>query len=360
MIKFFQDVHFKQVDLEGFTVEDPTILSIEGYASVFADSTGEKVIDRDNEIVSVAGMELDSYQKNPILLYNHDYNKPIGRVTAASKTPEGLYIQAEVHKLSGLEGAFEAVQKNLIQSLSIGFQAQKYTYLEDEDAFEISKSTLHEISLAPVQSNQLALFEVTGTKALKTTAQAIAEQNDITLCELKGLCKLPQEKEKTVEKTEEELAVQEAEAAKIVQQEADKLAATEAEAAKIAEEEAAKVAEEAAKDKETPSNVNIDMDALAGAIQAAKDKADELAAAKVAEDEAAKVAEETAATEAKVQQSTDALNYLRTRKEEIAVLDIENLDTDDLDELYETTTELVEAIESKVVEAIQAATDTAA
>jgi hypothetical protein len=41
---------------------------------------------------------LNNFEKNPIILFNHDYNKPIGRATGLKVTENGLELKAKISK----------------------------------------------------------------------------------------------------------------------------------------------------------------------------------------------------------------------------------------------------------------------
>ena len=44
---------------------------------------------------------LDNFKQNPIILFNHDYNRPIGRATSMEVGEEGLEIGAKISKSAG-------------------------------------------------------------------------------------------------------------------------------------------------------------------------------------------------------------------------------------------------------------------
>lgn len=144
--------------------EKPNTLYIEGYASFYQNDIGMKEVDRDQEIVNIDGMDISAYQKNPVLLWGHDWNSPCGKVISINKDGKGLYVKAEMQRLTGRESEFENVLYGNVKSFSIGFIPYEYQYLED--AIEITQSEMIELSIAPVQSNRSALFQVIGTKSL--------------------------------------------------------------------------------------------------------------------------------------------------------------------------------------------------
>ena len=77
--------------------EDGSV-DIKGLASTNAlDRTGD-VIDHD---AWVKNGGLDNFKSNPIILFNHDYNKPIGRATSMEVTHDGLELGAKISKSAG-------------------------------------------------------------------------------------------------------------------------------------------------------------------------------------------------------------------------------------------------------------------
>lgn len=89
--------------------DKPNILYIEGYASFYRNDIGMKEVDRDQEIVNIDGMDISAYQKNPVLLWNHQWSCVVGKVLSINKDGNGLYVRAEMQRLTGREADFENV-----------------------------------------------------------------------------------------------------------------------------------------------------------------------------------------------------------------------------------------------------------
>ena len=73
------------------TVEDGSVM-IRGMAST-------NDFDRAGDTISPdawAKGGLRNFENNPIILFNHDYNKPIGRATGLKVTPNGLELEAKI------------------------------------------------------------------------------------------------------------------------------------------------------------------------------------------------------------------------------------------------------------------------
>jgi HK97 family phage prohead protease len=137
--------------------EDSNVVRICGYANRYLDEDGRLVIDRSTESVLPSGYDLKSFMKNPILLLQHRPDQPIGKVINVDVRPEGLYIEAEVHKIMD-EKAHYAVSNGILKTFSIGFSASD---AEELDGVWYWKSIeLFEISIVSVPDNQESLFSV--------------------------------------------------------------------------------------------------------------------------------------------------------------------------------------------------------
>lgn len=304
--------------------DKPNILYIEGYASFYQNDIGMKEVDRDQEIVNIDGMDISAYQKNPVLLWGHEWNKPCGKVISISKDGNGLYVRAEMQRLTGREADFENVLYGNVKSFSIGFIPKEYQYLDD--AVEITQSEMIELSIAPVQSNRSALFQVVGTKSL-----------DVDNAGLKKLLE-PHEKDNIMD-----LKVKGATPAE------PKVEATPTPAEPSAPAEPKVVVPEV---KVEVKN-DIDVSELATKIAEANIEAERIkqeAADKVAKELAdAKEAEKLAAE----QKVLDALAYINTAKE--TILNLNSFDelsdrAEELNKMIEPITSASEAIIAKVIE----------
>jgi hypothetical protein len=91
-------------------------ITIRGMAST-------KVADRVGDIMDPECWQkggLDNYMRNPIILFNHDYNKPIGRGTEVRVTDEGLELTAKISKADGYIS--QLIQDGVLSTFSVGFK----------------------------------------------------------------------------------------------------------------------------------------------------------------------------------------------------------------------------------------------
>ena len=102
---------------------------------------------------------LRNFENNPIILFNHDYNKPIGRATGLKVTPNGLELEAKISK-SAPEGVCELVKDGVLGAFSVGFRVKDADYLSETDGYKIKDAELFEVSVVSVPCNQAATFSL--------------------------------------------------------------------------------------------------------------------------------------------------------------------------------------------------------
>lgn len=331
--------------------EEDSILFIAGYASVYRTPSGDIQVDRDDETVNTDNIDISSYEKNPILIWNHSFDKPIGRITKITKDFRGLYVEGEVHRLKGEEDKYEAVKKGLVVSFSIGFVPKEYDILAG-DIVQITSAELVEISLAPVQSNPEALFRVIGTKSLGISVAELAKQNNITTDELKGICS-NDTKGKNLDNITNKST--DPEASMVVEPKANPVEPTVepvvTPTAPVVDPKAEHTAVSVAEPK--ANDVSINLETLVSAMVEADLKAEqarEAAKQEALQKEQDKVTAEAEAHKARVQ---SAMDYIKERKEAIANTPAGDIDIDELDSFYETLSEAIETIDSKVKEVVE-------
>jgi HK97 family phage prohead protease len=91
--------------------------------------------DRSNDIVEPMGVEFAL----PIpLLWQHNHMQPIGEVTSATVTENGIEITAKIVQIDELgalkdriDEAWQSIKSGLVKCLSIGFRPIEYNYLEN-------------------------------------------------------------------------------------------------------------------------------------------------------------------------------------------------------------------------------------
>ena len=125
---------------------------VEGYAST-------NDIDRAGDVVSPSVWEkgMENYLKNPIILAQHDYDDPVGRMVEHKIDSTGLWIKA---RISAAAEIFNLVKDGVLTAFSIGFRVLDAEYNSAADVFLIKEVELLEISVVSVPCNQNTLFSL--------------------------------------------------------------------------------------------------------------------------------------------------------------------------------------------------------
>ena len=210
---------------------------------------------------------LNNFEKNPIILFNHNYDKPIGRATGLKVTENGLELKAKISK-SAPDHVAQLVKEGILGAFSVGFRVKDADYLEETDGLKIKDAELFEVSVVSVPCNQAATFSLAKSfnsmeeyEAFKNTfktnsvdlaGQSLAKDEDSLIAS-----ETPDETEEPVQKEinmsevntpEIDLdafakRVAEETAAKIAMKQAEEKAAAEADAKAAEEAEAVKAAQ---------------------------------------------------------------------------------------------------------------------
>ena len=220
---------------------------------------------------------LKNFENNPIILFNHDYNKPIGRATGLKVTPNGLELEAKISK-SAPESVCDLVKDGVLGAFSVGFRVKDADYLSETDGYKIKDAELFEVSVVSVPCNQAATFSLaksfdsetewedfkkTFTNRVDLASQSLAKDDKLSVASdtLDGAQAQKEikmsEEVKTPEVDLEAFAKKVAEetAAKIAMKQAETKAAEEAAAAEAAEKAAAEAEAKAAQEEEVKQAV---------------------------------------------------------------------------------------------------------
>ena len=133
---------------------DDGSVKIRGYASTNDTDRAGDVIEKDAWLKG----GLDNFKSNPILLFNHDYNTPIGKATALEVTEYGLKIEGMISKSAGKIA--EMVKEGILGAFSVGFRIKDADNIEETDGLRIKDAELFEVSVVSVPANQSAIFSV--------------------------------------------------------------------------------------------------------------------------------------------------------------------------------------------------------
>ena len=220
---------------------------------------------------------LKNFESNPIILFNHDYNKPIGRATGLKVTPNGLELEAKISK-SAPEHVCDLVKDGVLGAFSVGFRVKDADYLSETDGYKIKDAELFEVSVVSVPCNQAATFSLaksfdseaeyedfkkTFTNRVDLASQSLAKDDNLSVASdtLDGAQAQKEikmsEEVKTPEIDLEAFAKKVAEetAAKIAMKQAETKAAEEAAAQEAVEKAAAEAEAKAVQEEEVKQAV---------------------------------------------------------------------------------------------------------
>lgn len=127
----------------------------------FTISTG--AVDRDKDTVAVDGWSLDSYRRNPVVLFAHRYAEPpVGLAEAV--LAKGGQLKARVKFAPADTYAFAETVRRLVdggylRATSVGFRALKWSFNEERGGVDFLEQELMEFSIVPVPANPEALID---------------------------------------------------------------------------------------------------------------------------------------------------------------------------------------------------------
>ena len=243
-------------------------VDIKGLASTNAVDRAGDVINHDAWIQKNG---LDNYKTNPIVLFNHDYNKPIGRATSLEVTENGLEFGAKISKSSG--EIKDLIKDGVLGAFSVGFRVKDADYNKETDGYTIKDAELFEVSVVSVPCNQGAMFSVAksfdsmkeynewkthfnNNEAQNTSAPQAEDKTSKQETNMSNDTKTP-EANIDLKAFAEEVA--KSTAAKIAMQQAETKAKELADAEEKAEQQAVELAEKEAKQEEVKTIVEVGM-----------------------------------------------------------------------------------------------------
>lgn len=233
--KLIKDKEFFQIVCDKKSVKEITDGENKAYEIEWYASTKDK--DRMNDIVEPTAFEntLKQYMTNPIVLLQHDMDKPIWNVIEASIDDKGLFIKAKITE--DTDGVFSKLKNWVLRTFSIWYRVKDFETMENEDAEwnyvftnVIKELELFEISLVSVPANPFAL--------VKSFDSCFKAEEEMETAEEPKEEEVVEEKEdNTDENPEEENHQEEDEEAKEEENEEKKECSTDEEIAETVEEE---------------------------------------------------------------------------------------------------------------------------
>ncbi len=129
----------------------------------FTISTG--AVDRDRDTLKADGWQLDSYRKNPVVLWAHDSRSlPIGRaesirIGSGQLKAVAEFVTADMNPLA--ESVLKMLGAGFLRATSVGFRPLpgKYKWNDDRGGIDFEEQELLEFSVVPVPANPEALMD---------------------------------------------------------------------------------------------------------------------------------------------------------------------------------------------------------
>lgn len=192
-------------EIKSVKAEEDGAVTIEGWAN-------KAVVDDVGDLMKFDKVDMKRFEKNPILLYNHDRNLPIGKVVEAKISEEGLWVKGKISNSKDQVVSYvrDLVKEGILKTFSIGFEPRDEKQKEGYN--EITDWRLNEISIVTLPANIEAEFAL--AKSLGE-AKSLDEARALVLKAMED--KPADEQEPPKEPTEEEIkaAFQECVATKI-------------------------------------------------------------------------------------------------------------------------------------------------
>ena len=123
-------------------------------------------VDRMGDTIAVDGWKLDTYRKNPVVLWAHDSSLlPIAKATDLRVEDGKLKARAQFmpKELSGMSNAvFRMIQGGFLSATSVGFAPIKYAFADTAErkfGIDFMEQELLEFSVVPIPANADALVE---------------------------------------------------------------------------------------------------------------------------------------------------------------------------------------------------------
>lgn len=144
-----------------YCTDDTKDVNLEERSAIHFITTEDE--DRMGDIVRADGMDASAFDKNPVVLFGHDYGSlPIGkslwRKPATRNGVKGIIAKTQFAPTPAGEQAFVLWKEGFLNATSIGFlpKADKMT-LREKGGYDIGGWDLLEYSIVPVPANPQAL-----------------------------------------------------------------------------------------------------------------------------------------------------------------------------------------------------------
>jgi HK97 family phage prohead protease/HK97 family phage major capsid protein len=131
-------------------------LKIAGYANTTCK-------DRAGDVVTAQAWAkgVDNFRKNPVLLYQHKHDTPIGRIEKIRVDKKGIFVEGAISEAAEkTHGIQTLIKDGALKSFSVGFRVKDGKYNREDDSTTITEVELLEISVVSIPCNQESLFSI--------------------------------------------------------------------------------------------------------------------------------------------------------------------------------------------------------
>lgn len=157
--------------------------------------------DRHNDIMDLKGAKFTL----PLpFLWQHEHDKPIGEVVAATVTDKGIEVEIHLAKIKEegklkdrVDEAWQSIKLGLVKGLSIGFRGLEYQYIENTNGIHFKEWDWYELSAVTIPANMEAT--ITSVKEVsKGLVSKDFQTSDIPTIEKDPVEQIPTVKHKTL------------------------------------------------------------------------------------------------------------------------------------------------------------------
>lgn len=144
--------------------------------------------DRVRDEVISDGIDTSSYMKNPVVLFNHDYNLIVGKCVELRTERGRIYAKTFFAPTAFAQEKKDLAKNGFLNTFSIGFKSINFT-IKDDGGWIFNKSELLEYSLVAVPMNAEAVITQrnVGNDQIGKLLLEYKESNTLILNELKML-----------------------------------------------------------------------------------------------------------------------------------------------------------------------------
>ena len=158
-------------NIKAFKDEADGRLYITGYANTVTKDRAKEIV-----VAQAWNKGMDNYKKNPVLLFQHDQNKPIGTVTRLEIDSNGLKIEAAVSTAAEkLYGTQTLIKDGALKAFSVCFVPKDGKIDKKTDTTYITDLELLEISIVSIPANQDSLFNIMKSLSAEDKAEFLSK-----------------------------------------------------------------------------------------------------------------------------------------------------------------------------------------